>query len=244
MGACNFNDGTMIRVFCDFDGTVCPEDVGEQFFLKFAGKKAEQNVRRLLSGEITMQEWLTELCGAIPPIQHKEFLEFIDQYVIDPHFTDFVRFCQVKEIPLMILSDGLDAYVERVLSNAGLKQVTFFANHAEFVGEKLIVSFPYTDAECSVCGNCKRNHILNSSADDDIIVYVGDGYSDRCPVKYADFVFAKQQLIKHCQEQNITYFEFNHFGDVQRKMEEIVQRKRIRHRQEAAMARREVFMQG
>ena len=110
--------------------------------------------------------------------------------------------------------------------------------------EKLAVSFPYTDAECNLCGNCKRNHMLNTSADDDIIVYVGDGYSDRCPVRYADFVFAKRQLIKHCQEQNITYFEFNHFGDVQAKMEEIVQRKRIRHRQEAAMARREVFIQG
>jgi 2-hydroxy-3-keto-5-methylthiopentenyl-1-phosphate phosphatase len=86
--------------------------------------------------------------------------------------------------------------------------------------------------------------MLNASADEDIIVYVGDGYSDRCPVKYADFVFAKRQLIRYCQEQNITYFEFHHFGDVREKMEEIVRRKRIRHRQEAAMARREVFVQG
>jgi 2-hydroxy-3-keto-5-methylthiopentenyl-1-phosphate phosphatase len=86
--------------------------------------------------------------------------------------------------------------------------------------------------------------MLNISADDDIIVYVGDGYSDRCPIRYADIVFAKGQLIKYCQELNITYFEFDHFGDVQLKMEEVVQRKRIRHRQEAAMARREVFMQG
>ena len=144
----------------------------------------------------------------------------------------------------MILSDGLDAYIKRVLSNAGLNLVPFFANHTEFVGQKLTVSFPYTDAECNLCGNCKRNHMLNTSADEDIIVYVGDGYSDRCPVRYADLVFAKRQLIKYCQEQNITYFEFNNFNDVQVRMEEIVQRKRIRHRQEAAMARREVFVQG
>jgi 2,3-diketo-5-methylthio-1-phosphopentane phosphatase len=234
----------MIRVFCDFDGTVCLQDVGEQFFRTFAGEKAEQNIQRLLKGEITMQIWLTELCEAIPSIHQKEFLDFVDQYVIDPHFTEFVRFCKEQDNPLMILSDGLDAYVKRVLSNAGLNLVPFFANHAEFVGQKLTVSFPYTDAECNLCGNCKRNHILNASADDDIIVYVGDGYSDRCPVRYADLVFAKRQLIKYCQEQNITYFEFNNFGDVQVRMEEIVQRKRIRHRQEAAMARREVFVQG
>jgi 2-hydroxy-3-keto-5-methylthiopentenyl-1-phosphate phosphatase len=238
----------MVRVYCDFDGTVCLQDVGEQFFLAFADGKAEQNIQRLLSDEITMQEWLTELCEAIPSIRQKEFMDFVDRFVIDPHFIEFVRFCNEQEISLMVLSDGLDAYIERILSNAGLNDVPFFANHAEFLNvhgrEKLAVTFPYTDAECNLCGNCKRNHMLNTSADDDIIVYVGDGYSDRCPVKYADVVFAKQQLIKHCQEQNITYFEFNHFGDVQVKMKEIVHRRRIRHRQEAVMARREVFIQG
>jgi 2-hydroxy-3-keto-5-methylthiopentenyl-1-phosphate phosphatase len=77
-----------------------------------------------------------------------------------------------------------------------------------------------------------------------VLVYIGDGFSDRCPVRYADIVFAKRQLIKHCQQQNITYYEFRRFDDVQKKMEEILQRKRIRHRQEAVMARREVYMQG
>jgi 2-hydroxy-3-keto-5-methylthiopentenyl-1-phosphate phosphatase len=234
----------MIRVFCDFDGTVCLQDVGEQFFRKFSGEKAEASVRHFLSGEITMQMWLTELCEAIPSMKHDEFLKYVDQFSVDPHFIGFFSFCKERDIPLTVLSDGLDVYVERVLSNAGLTQIPFFSNHAEFVGERLKVSFPYTDAECNLCGNCKRNHMLNTSADEDVIVYIGDGYSDRCPVRYADFVFAKRQLIKYCQQQNITFFEFNHFGEVQMKLEEILQRKRIRHRQEAAMARREVFVQG
>jgi 2-hydroxy-3-keto-5-methylthiopentenyl-1-phosphate phosphatase len=238
----------MVRVFCDFDGTVCSQDVGESFFRTFCGTRAEENVQRLLTGEITMKEWLRDLCQALPALSQSQFMDFVDQFVVDPHFVGFTRFCQEREIAMMVLSGGLDAYVRRVLSNAGLKQLPIFANHAEFViqhgRESLAVSFPYTDAECALCGNCKRNHILNASADDDIIVYVGDGFSDRCPVRYADFVFAKRHLIKHCQEQNITYFEFNHFGDVQEKLDAILQRKRIRPRQEAALARREVFMQG
>jgi 2-hydroxy-3-keto-5-methylthiopentenyl-1-phosphate phosphatase len=234
----------MIRVFCDFDGTVCQQDVGEQFFRSFSGAKADACVSQLLNGEITMQVWLTELCDSIPSIKCDEFFKYVDQFSVDPHFSRFVRFCADRDISVSILSDGLDAYVERILSNAGLNQVSLHANHAEFAEEKLRVSFPFTDAECDLCGNCKRNHMLNTSADEDVIVYVGDGYSDRCPIRYADFVFAKRQLIKYCQQQNITFFEFNHFGDVQEKMEEILQRKRIRHRQEAAMARREVFAQG
>ncbi len=191
-----------------------------------------------------MQMWFMELCNAIPSITRDELLKYVEQFSIDPYFPEFVRFCSDRDVPVTILTDGLDVYVERVLSNGGVGHVPIFANHAEFVEKKLKVSFPYTDAECSICGSCKRNHMLNTSADEDIIVYIGDGYSDRCAVRYADFVFAKGQLIKYCQQQNITFFAFNDFNDVQMKMEEILKRKRIRSRQEAAMARREVFMQG
>jgi 2-hydroxy-3-keto-5-methylthiopentenyl-1-phosphate phosphatase len=238
----------MVRVFCDFDGTVCTRDIGENFFRDFAGERAIEIVRLLIKGEINAREWLQLECEAIPSLHRKEFEQYIDQYSVDPYFVEFIRSCEKKNVAVTILSDGLDLYIKRVLSNAGLDHVSFFSNRAEFIGtngtSKIAVTFPYTDAECYLCGNCKRNHMLSASADEDIIVYVGDGFSDRCPVRYADFVFAKRHLIKYCQEQNITYFDFNNFDDVQKKMDEIVQRKRIRHRQEAAMARREVFLQG
>jgi 2,3-diketo-5-methylthio-1-phosphopentane phosphatase len=238
----------MVRVFCDFDGTVCTRDIGEEFFRSFAGESIEVLVDKLLRGEINSQQWLRQMCDAIPSMNRDSFETYVDQFVVDPHFCSFVQFAEEHSAEVTVVSDGLDAYVERVLSKAGLNRLPFFANHAEFVTvngtPKLTVSFPHTDAECTSCGNCKRNHMLAQSADEDIVVYVGDGFSDRCPVNYADIVFAKRHLIKHCQQQNITYHEFQNFGDVQKKLEEVLQRKRIRHRREAAMARRDVFMQG
>jgi 2,3-diketo-5-methylthio-1-phosphopentane phosphatase len=238
----------MVRVFCDFDGTVCTRDIGEEFFRSFAGESIEVLVDKLLRGEINSQQWLRQMCDAIPSMNRDSFETYVDQFVVDPHFCSFVQFAEEHSAEVTVVSDGLDAYVERVLSKAGLNRLPFFANHAEFVTvngtPKLTVSFPHTDAECTSCGNCKRNHMLAQSADEDIVVYVGDGFSDRCPVNYADIVFAKRHLIKYCQQQNITYHEFQNFGDVQKKLEEVLQRKRIRHRREAAMARRDVFMQG
>jgi 2-hydroxy-3-keto-5-methylthiopentenyl-1-phosphate phosphatase len=234
----------MVRVFCDFDGTISLQDVGAEFFRTYAREKAQEFTEDNLPGRYTIQEWIRQLCEAIPSITQEKFLSYVDQFSIDPHFIGFVSFCQERNIPLTVLSDGLDAYVGRILSNAGLGHIPFFANRTKFVGQQLNVSFPYTDAECSLCGNCKRNHMLNISADEDILVYVGDGYSDRCPVRFADYVFAKHHLRKYCQQQNISFYEFHHFGDVQEKLEEILQRKHIRCRQEAVMARREVFAQG
>jgi len=174
--------------------------------------------------------------------------EFISRFEIDEHFVAFRNFCAFREIPLVVLSDGLDFYVERILVRNGLGDCTFFANHLDFKTidgtTKFEVSFPYTDSECLLCGNCKRNHMMTLSADDDVIVYIGDGISDRCPIRYADIVFAKKELIKYCQQENISYVEYSNFCDVQTRLESLLAKKRIRKRREAEMARRDVLMQG
>lgn len=238
----------MVRVFCDFDGTIAVRDVGDKLFRTFAGERAIEIVRRYLNGETNSRQCLTDECNAVESLTAEEFEKFIEQFDLDPFFGEFVEFCRQREIPIAVLSDGLDFYVSRILGRNGFASLPFFANHVEFVRQgsctKLVPSFPYTDSECQQCANCKRNHILTLSGDDDVIVYVGDGISDRCPVRYADIVFAKKSLIQYCQQQNITYFEYTTFADVQKRLEAIVGKKRIKKRREAQMARREVFMQG
>jgi 2,3-diketo-5-methylthio-1-phosphopentane phosphatase len=238
----------MVRVFCDFDGTTASHDVGEQLFRTFAGAKAVEIVQGYLDGTVTAQQCLRRECAAVESVTPEELEQFTTQFALDPHFREFVLFCESREIPLVVLSDGLDFYVGRMLRRNGLERLPFFANHIEFSREgsstKLVPSFPYADSECDQCANCKRNHLLTLSGDDDIIVYVGDGISDRCPIRYADIVFAKKSLISYCQQQNISYHEFRHFGDVRSRLEQLLQRKRIKKRREAEMARREVFSQG
>ncbi|HTP14184.1 MAG TPA: MtnX-like HAD-IB family phosphatase [Bacteroidota bacterium] len=238
----------MVRVFSDFDGTIAVKDVGGGIFKAFAGQKASDIVRHYLDGTINAREYLTRECEAVGCITPSEIEKFVDQFELDPAFGAFREFCRHRSIPIVVLSDGFDFYVERLLRTHGFGDLPFFSNHLEFVRDgdavKMEPSFPHTDAECPDCANCKRNHLLTLSGEDDIIVYIGDGISDRCPIRYADIVFAKGTLIRRCQEQNITYHEFTTFGDIERRFELILQRKRIRKRREAEMARREVFAQG
>jgi 2-hydroxy-3-keto-5-methylthiopentenyl-1-phosphate phosphatase len=238
----------MMRVFSDFDGTIAVQDVGDQLFRTFVGAQATEIVGHYLDGTITARACLTRECDAVVDAPRDEMERFVDQFDLDPTFKAFVGFCSSRAMPLVVLSDGLDFYVERLLRKNGFGDLPFFSNHLEFVPSgavtKLVPSFPHTDAECLLCGNCKRNHVLTLSADDDIIVYIGDGISDRCPVRFADIVFAKGILIRYCQEQNVTYHEFRNFDDVIHRLESTLQRKRIKKRREAEMARREVFAQG
>lgn len=236
----------MIRVFCDFDGTVSPHDVGNSLFSAFGGHAAEGIVKEYLAGSINARQCLRRECESIGSFRMADLIRFVDGFSLDPGFSGFVNFCNSQGMPVTILSDGLDFYVERILAQHGLSHLQFFANHAEFIGQdestKLVPAFPFRDEHCDQCGNCKRNHVAVLSADEDRVVYVGDGISDRCPVRYADVVFAKRSLIGYCQEQNISYYEYEDFTDVQRRMEDIVSENRIKARREAVMARRDLFM--
>jgi 2-hydroxy-3-keto-5-methylthiopentenyl-1-phosphate phosphatase len=126
--------------------------------------------------------------------------------------------------------------------------------HLELYSNKVIIDeennltpiFPHTDEECKRCANCKRNHILNNSADDEneYSVYIGDGWSDVCPAQYCDFIFAKSSLLKYCESNRITYFPYTNFNDVITKLDQLKEKKRLKKRHQAQLKRREVYIQG
>jgi 2-hydroxy-3-keto-5-methylthiopentenyl-1-phosphate phosphatase len=90
--------------------------------------------------------------------------------------------------------------------------------------------------------NCKRKHILENSGEEDFTIYIGDGFSDRDPIQYVDFIFAKDNLLKYCEKERITYFPFNDFDDVISRLNELSSKKRLKKRYQAELKRREAFM--
>jgi 2-hydroxy-3-keto-5-methylthiopentenyl-1-phosphate phosphatase len=66
---------------------------------------------------------------------------------------------------------------------------------------------------CDVCGeHCKRADVLGL----DELVYVGDGYSDRCVAKSATRVFARDGLATYLAGEGVPFEPFEDFYDVER----------------------------
>ena len=106
-----------LKVFVDFDGTITLEDVGEAIFRKFGcAEKTDKIVEDLLSDKISSRQCWDELCDSVEGINKEELDNFIDSLDVDPTFVPFVKFCDDNEIELMVLSDGFDLYIERLLS--------------------------------------------------------------------------------------------------------------------------------
>ncbi len=234
------------KIFVDFDGTITTTDIGEKMFLDFSCK--EQNSETILrweDGEISSQEMWKIMCKATKNFNEEKFLDFLLQVELDEAFLKFVKFCETYSHEIFILSDGFDYYIKEVLKQNDIIHLKTFSNYLSFDKSKnLLPSFPYTDSECDSCANCKRNHIIENSADDDYTVYIGDGGSDKCPVQYVDFIFAKKDLLKFCEKNRITYFPYINFHNVIRKLEELQKKKRLKKRHQAELKRREVYLQG
>ena len=234
------------KIFVDFDGTITRTDVGEALFLVFGdAEESKRIIERWINKEISSIESWQLLCKTVKNFDEAKFEEFLTTIEIDPSFHDMIKYCNDNDYEIFILSDGLDYYINKLMNREGLSHVKVFSNHLEFDNEmSLIPSFPYTDEECKRCANCKRNHILDNSDDDDFTVYIGDGYSDTCAAQYADFIFAKSSLLKFCELNRISFFPFDSFSNVIARLESLGNKKRLKKRHQAELKRREVYLQG
>ena len=239
------NNDKVFKIFIDFDGTISKIDVGEWFTDAFGNPAKNKEIIKLwIEDKITSPEsWYLMLENV--HFDENKFNQFIKGVEIDSTFKSFIDYCEQNKFEVKVLSDGFDIYINKILEREKLSDLNVYCNRTTFDPEnKIIPVFPYGDEECKSCGNCKRNHILSNSGDDDHIIYIGDGYSDKCPIQYCDFIFAKNSLLKYCELNRITYFPFKNFDDVRLKLEELKIRKRLKKKFQAAIKRKNVFLQG
>lgn len=232
----------IFKVFIDFDGTITKTDVGDSIFQKFGDtEKVNAIIEDLLNERISSKECWVSLCNSIPQINIDELNNFIDEVELEKGFKEFINFCRDNDIECFILSDGFDYYIERILKKENL-DIKYFANRLEILDNKLIPSFPYHDISFPSSANCKRNHVINNSSDEDYTVFIGDGHSDKYTVHYCDFIFAKENLLKYCEKERISFFPFNDFYDVLFIMKKLLSKKRLKKRYQAELKRKEAYI--
>jgi len=232
------------KIFLDFDGTITKNDVGEEIFRKFLDEDiVKKIVEDLLSNKISSRECWESLCKSASRIKRSEFDEFIVSQEVESSLHRFVDYCEKNRYPLFILSDGFDYYIEKILKRENLNHLKVYSNKLILNEEGgLIPSFPYYNADCRSSSNCKRNHIIENSGEFDYIIFIGDGNSDIDAIQYVDFIFAKDDLLKFCEVQRITYFPFKDFDDVIVRLNELASKKRLKKRYQAELKRREAYM--
>lgn len=207
-------DGKVL-VICDFDGTVSRTDVGNGLFNRFTGRGWQEIDEAYCRGEIGSREAYTRVAAILEGDRERMLAFILGEAELDGHFPDFRMFCREKDLDLIIVSDGLDFYIDAVLRRHGLEDIPVHANRTLFrAGQPPGIEFPWASEDCGRCGTCKRGILRSRRGRYDRIVYVGNGHSDVCPSAEADLVFAKGILLEACEARRRPCVPFDHFGDV------------------------------
>ena len=138
-------------VLTDFDGTVTRTDVAEDILEAFAPSEwwaieEEHRARKIGTRETMVRQF------ALVHATRSEILRFVDANVrVDETFPSFVAYCKTRGLPLEIVSEGLDFYLTHLLDKWRIT-VPVRTNRTAFEEGRVVISYPYADATCNLCG--------------------------------------------------------------------------------------------
>jgi 2-hydroxy-3-keto-5-methylthiopentenyl-1-phosphate phosphatase len=205
-------------ILCDFDGTALTEDLGDQVALRFAGAEsyaeAEDAYR---AGAFPFSALLARIFAPITASRDEIAAFARETAVLRPGFERFLAACREAGRPFLVVSAGLDAYIDPVLDRlpAELRaHLEVRANRATCSPEGLAVAFHGSD--CGFCGFCKGHVVEELRAAGHKVLLCGDGTGDRHAADEADFVFARRgsSLVRYCAERGIPHRVFDTFDEV------------------------------
>ncbi|GMV53258.1 MAG: MtnX-like HAD-IB family phosphatase [Flavobacteriales bacterium] len=226
----------------DFDGTISCRDTSDDLFAEFGS--VTEITALLVAGRITVAEYYDMALASLADTCTPEVLaQWLNSREIDSTFISFLEWLRSTDCRLAVVSDGFDAYIYPILHNAGITIADVACNTMRYTPQGWRGGYPGASESCSCfCAGCKRNALLQRLADDEVLVYIGDGMSDTCAVQFADVVFAKGYLASWCTEHRIPHHPWRRFSDIQRILATKYATGAIRRRRQAHLARKAAFI--
>jgi 2,3-diketo-5-methylthio-1-phosphopentane phosphatase len=205
-------------IVVDFDGTVTEQDLLDEIALTFGDEEVYREVdegldeNRLTLHEVLRREF-EPVRAPLPEVQRW----VLENVRVRPGFREVVELARERGWRFVVVSSGFRELIEPVLEREGLADIELLSNSVEPEPSGWQVRFR-TDEVCETCGEpCKRSTAA-ALADGTELVYVGDGYSDRCAAELADLVFARRGLARYLAERGVPFEPFDDFHSIARSL--------------------------
>lgn len=179
-------------IVCDFDGTVTARDTNSYLARTFAAEEYSALEGKLVSRELTLREVLAAQHGAIT-VGAERVVDACLTIPLRPGFGELVGQARERGDRFVLLSSGFRQLIEPMLAHAGFDDVELVANDLAYSTSGGRIEWREIPV-CGVCSEeCKRHDVAKlreQGGPYDEVVFVGDGFSDRCGAEAADRIFA------------------------------------------------------
>jgi 2-hydroxy-3-keto-5-methylthiopentenyl-1-phosphate phosphatase len=198
-------------VVLDYDGTVTESDLLDRIAKEFGDPAVYQEVEDGLDeGRMPLREVITREFAPVTASLDEVVTWVLEHARIRPGFADFVQGARAGGWEIHIVSSGFHELIEPVLERERV-DVAVHANRVDARPDGWIVEWRYPD-DCDECGeSCKRSLLPPGE-----VVYVGDGYSDRCAALAVDRVFATAGLARYLAARGVPFEPFSDFHALSR----------------------------
>jgi 2,3-diketo-5-methylthio-1-phosphopentane phosphatase len=205
-----------MRILCDFDGTITTQDTTDRVLEALADPAWRDLEAQWVAAKITASDCMRQQVALIRG-GRGELDAVLDGAALDPGFGDFVTWAERRGLPISVVSDGVDYFINRILRRHGLGHLPVVANRLAGQPGAWRLEQPWTRTGCAAgSGVCKCDAAARWTGDRPNTVYVGDGRSDFCVSGRADLLFAKGALADYAAARGQAFLPFETFHDVTR----------------------------
>jgi len=205
--------GTVL--LCDFDGTIANIDTAEKALDLFADPSWRKIEEGFEKGDFSFEDSLRQEYAMIPA-SPETILKELDRFtMLRPNFDTLVDYCKSRNLPLVVVSGGLDFCIEHFLERDGwLNFITVHAPKTRRVKNGYEISFPKMLNLSSK--DFKEDLVIFRKGKGERVLFVGNGRGDFQAARESHFAFAikNSRLAKLCNSAGVACREIEDFQDV------------------------------
>lgn len=198
---------------CDFDGTITQEDVSFLILDAFANGDWRQLLTQYREGKISVGLFNTK-AFAMVKADKPTLLQFVKSKAkIRAGFHQLLAYCHRKGFKFVIVSNGLDFYIETILRDIGIDNIKVFAAQTRFGPDGIDVRYIGPEGN-QLMDSFKEAHVSLFRERGYRVIYAGNGISDISPSRQAHHIFATGELLTYCKEMNLNCMPFIDLNDI------------------------------
>jgi len=198
---------------CDFDGTVTTNNVSLLLRERFAIGNWRKTESDYLQGLLGVEESNKRQFALIREPKEKLVAFATQKARVRTGFLDLVHYCRSSGIRLIIISSGLDFYIEAVLNKIGSPNIELYCARTSFGQDGITVSYIGPDGSLLKQG-FKEKYLAWLKKRGGCVTYIGDGLSDLAAASAADQVFATGHLHRLLGTKQVSHYSFTDFHDI------------------------------
>ena len=203
----------------DFDGTITDQDLLDAIAKTFGDADVYEEVESGLDEErLTLHEVIRREFEPVRAPLDEVVAWVLERARVRPGFREVVDLARERGWRVVIVSSGFRELIEPVLAREGLEGTEVVSNSVEPDPAGWRVRFR-DDESCGTCGEPCKRATVEALAPAGEVVYVGDGYSDRCAAEHADLVFARRGLAEYLARRGVPFEPFDDFFEVARRLD-------------------------